>query len=300
MLSRFFRVFVAFLMMISPKLPNLIDLPGIPQGQEVNLEERFVLTWSDEFEGDLLDANKWQTEWWVTQRKGGYWHDDMVSVKDGNLIIKTQYFEQPLENPYLDKWGDIIDFDEFKEGWYSACINTDGKFEQTYGYFECRCILPKASGMWSAFWLMNEGVFNVDGSGQDGTEIDVFESMYYKDVKWGFGDAVSSNIHYDGYEDAHVSDTAGKWFANDPYEQFNTYGLEWNKNEYIFYINGVETNRLSTGGVSQNPEYLLLSCEVSGSDGIPTTKTGGVGKMSMNPGEVAEFIVDYVRVYQYK
>lgn len=300
MFAKFFRALVAFLMVISPTLPHTFGLPAIPSGQDLNLEERFVLTWSDEFDGDELDKTVWNTEWWVTMRKGGYWHEDMIDVKDGNLIITTAYFEEPLENRYEEKWGDVIDFEDYGAGWYSACITTMGAFEQTYGYYEVRCILPKSTGMWSAFWMMNEGVYNVDGSGQDGTEVDIFESMYYKDVVWGYGDAVVSGIHYDGYGDDHSGDSIGKWYANNPYEEYNTYGLEWNENEYIFYINGVETGRLSTGGVSQNPEYLLLSCEVAGENGVANADRHGTGKMSMEPGDTAEFIVDYVRVYQYK
>ncbi len=300
MFAKLLRIIVSILMIFSPTLPHVFDLPAIPSGQDLNLDERFELTWSDEFDGDELDRSVWQTEWWVTMRKGGYWHEDMVDVKDGNLIITTAYFDEPLENYYEEQWGDQIDFEEYGPGWYSACITTNGTFEQTYGYYECRCILPKSTGMWSAFWMMNEGVYNVDGSGKDGTEVDIFESMYYKDVFWGYGDAVISGIHYDGYGEGHNGDSINKWYANNPYEEFNTYGLEWNENEYIFYINGVETGRLSTGGVSQNPEYLLLSCEVAGENGVAYADRHGVGKMNMKPGDTAEFIVDYVRVYQYK
>ena len=300
MLSKVIRALVAVLMVISPALPQKLSLPAIPNGQDLELESRFELVWEDEFEGDKLDTTKWYYPWWETERKGGFWHEDMVSVKDGNLIITTAYFDEPLENKYLEAWGDKIDFKEYKPGWYSACITTNGTFEQTYGYFECRCILPKSAGMWSAFWMMNEGVFKVDGSGKDGTEVDIFESMYYKDKWWGAGDAVVTGIHYDGYGEDHKGDTIGKWFANNPYEEYNTYGVEWNENEYIFYINGVETGRLSTGGVSQNPEYLILSCEVAGANGIANADRHGTGKISMKPGDTAEFIVDYVRVYQHK
>ena len=300
MLSKIIRALVAVLMVISPNLPQKLSLPAIPSGQELELESRFELVWEDEFEGDSLDKSKWGFPWWETERKGGYWHEDLVSVKDGNLVITTAYYDEPLENYYYDKWHDRINFDDYKEGWYTGCIETRGKYEFCYGYYECRCILPKSSGMWSAFWMMNSGVSNVDGSGQDGTEVDVFESMYYKDVWWGAGDAIVTGIHYDGYGEDHKGDTIGKWFANNPYEEYNTYGVEWNENEYIFYINGVETGRLSTGGVSQNPEYLILSCEVAGANGIADADRNGVGKMSMDTDETAEFIVDYVRVYQYK
>lgn len=300
MLVKIIRALVAVLMVISPALPQKLSLPAIPNGQDLELDTRFELVWEDEFEGDSLDKSKWGFPWWETERKGGYWHEDLVSVKDGNLVITTAYYDEPLENYYYDNWHDRIDFDDYKEGWYTGCIETRGNYEFCYGYFECRCILPKSSGMWSAFWMMNDGVSNVDGSGQDGTEVDVFESMYYKDKWWGAGDAVVTGIHYDGYGEDHKGDTIGKWFANNPYEEYNTYGVEWTPDEYIFYINGVETGRLSTGGVSQNPEYLILSCEVAGANGVADADRHGVGKMSMDTDETAEFIVDYVRVYKYK
>jgi beta-glucanase (GH16 family) len=148
--------------------------------------------------------------------------------------------------------------------------------------------------MWSAFWMMNDDVTNVDGSGKDGTEVDVFESFYYKDNWWG-NDAISTGIHYDGYDEAtHHGEAVGKFFIeNNPYEEYNTYGVEWNENEYIFYINGVETFRTDFGGVSQNEEYLILSVEMRGENGIPSERENA-------PADSAKFVVDYVKVYQYK
>lgn len=301
MFSKFIYLFVAILMTISPSLPHFLSLPAIPNGQELNLNERFSLVWQDEFEGNSLDKTKWQYNWWETERKGGYWHEDMVKVEKGNLVITTAYYEDGLPMPEAYKgYFATRPHKEYKGGWYTGCITGQNKQDFLYGYYECRAILPKSTGMWSAFWMMNGDVENVDNSGKDGTEVDIFESMYYKDVWWGAGDAVVSGIVYDGYGKDTKNDSIGKWFANNPYEEFNTYGLEWNENEYIFYINDVETNRLSTGGVSQSPEYLLLSCEVAGENGIANADRHGTGKMSMQPGDTAEFIVDYVRVYQYK
>lgn len=300
-LSKIIRVLVSVLMAISPSLPHLFSLPAIPSGQNLELDSRFELVWSDEFEGDTLDKEKWSTNWWEIERKGGYWHDDMVAVKDGNLVITTAYFEQAPEIPDAYKgYFSTRPHKDYKSGWYTGCVTGQGKQDFLYGYYECRAILPKSTGMWSAFWMMNKNVEDVDGSGKDGTEVDIFESMYYKDVSWGAGDAVVSGIHYDGYGEEHKGDSIGKWFANNPYEEYNTYGLEWTPEEYIFYINGVETGRLSTGGVSQNPEYLILSCEVAGENGVANADSKGTGKMSMQPGDTAEFIVDYVRVYKAK
>ncbi len=300
MIKSILKILIALLMLINPQLPNALDLGRIPKGETVDMS-KFTLVWSDEFNGDSLDKTKWGSSWWVTERKGGYWHEDMVSVKDGNLIIKAQYMETPLENRYYDKWHEQINFKEYKAGWYTADITTQGKYEQLYGYFEVRCILPAATGMWGAFWMMNDQVVNVDGSGQDGTEVDVFESFYYKDYWWG-NDCITTGIIYDGYGKEIQNASIGKVFIeNDPYTEYNTYGVEWNKDEYIFYINGVETGRLSAGGVSQNPEYLLLSCEFAGENGIQHSDRHGTGKIELTPEEnwPAEFKVDYVRCYQY-
>ena len=265
--------------------------------KEIDLSD-FTLVWSDEFDGDTIDRDKWTFEWWVTMRKGGYWHEDMVSIEDGDLVIRTEYKDEALElkqGKYYD-WMDV-----YKPGYYSGQIMTRGQYEQLYGYFETRCILPAGSGIWSAFWMMNEGVYNEDGSGQDGTEIDIFESFDYQNY-WRGMDCVSTNLHFDGYKDAHQYEHVTRtWIENDPYKEYNTYGVEWNPDEYIFYINGKEIGRSTFGGVSQNPEYLILSVEVSGENGVPSYSRGGAGDIRKTPSEnwPCRFRVDYVRCYQY-
>ena len=69
--------------------------------------------------------------------------------------------------------------------------------------------------------------------------------------------------------------------------------MKWTPDEYVFYINGCETARTNRGGVSQNPEFLLLSIEIAGENGV----AGGKGDISKNIGGM-DFLVDYVRVYQ--
>ena len=266
--------------------------------KQIDLSD-FTLVWQDEFNGDKLDMSKWGFEWWVTTRRGGYWHEDMVSVKDGDLIIRTEYKDEPLEYRYNFKSDP---FHPYQSGYYTGEIITRDKYEQLYGYFETRCILPAGCGLWSAFWLMNSGVFNVDGDGRDGTEIDVFESFYYKDYAIG-RDYISSNLHFDGYNDGHqYHHVATPLIQGDPYKEYNTYGVEWNPDEYIFYINGKEYARSSFGGVSQKPEYLLLSVEVAGDNGVPSyNPKASSGDIRTTPSEnwPVDFRVDYVRCYQY-
>ena len=278
-----FKAIFSFLMSLIISFCVALDIPCYPMGQKVDMD-KFVLTFSDDFDAEL-DRSVWSGHYQygntTEARKGSYWNQNLASTKDGNLVIPIVY----LEDGMGDKGA----------GWYTAGIDTDSDapngFSQKYGYFECRCILPKGADIWSAFWLMNDGVYNPDGNGMDGTEIDIFESDCYGDF---MENAITSNLHFDGYGDAHQKHGATKFLLkNNPYEEFNTYGLEWNEDEYIFYINGVETFRTDYGGVSQNEEYLILSVEMKGENGIPSEREN-------LPAEGAEFIVDYVRVYQYK
>ena len=105
---------------------------------------------------------------------------------------------------------------------------------------------------------------------------------------------VSSNIHYDGYGEDHKSLGSHKFLVKgDPYSEFNTYGVEWNSDGYTFYINGVKSFSTDYGGASEVPEFLILSVETGGIDGVPEGDIlGGVDESA--------FVVDYVRAYQYK
>ena len=257
------------------------SLFGFSFGRPVRVDmDKFELVWSDEFNGDAVSADNWRgyvANGKTMVRKGGYWNSEMATVADGNLTIRTEYLDAgPDGGP---------------SGLYSYGMMTRGLYEQKYGYFECRCILPKGRQLWSAFWLSSPGMNDETDGGVNGAEIDVFESMYYWSLK---KNRVSSNIHVDGYGDA-LKSMGSRRFAvkGDPYKEFNAYGFEWNEDTYTFYINGVKTFSADWCGVSAVPEYLLLSVEVRGKDGAPLMD-------SLKGVDRSEFVVDYVRAYQYK
>lgn len=283
---------------------NKIDLSG------------YELTFEDNFDGDTLDTKVWTYCDDGGERRGGYWIDNAVSVKDSNLRIAVEYREDG----------------ELGSGWYTGAVESTAKgngatgFSQKYGYFEARCKVPKIYGAWAAFWLMpvNDFKDDVPGSGDDGSEIDIFESMYMYMKDPDYQNSVTHAVHIDGYGD-NLKSLGSKHFSMDGlYDTYHTYGLEWNENEYIFYIDGIETWRVSQtpdkedsskvyNNVSHVAEYIILSCEVSG-----TTKDGKVypGQEFNDKGELVtawsgslegndkntsyEFLVDYVKVYEKK
>jgi len=266
-------------------------IPHSPRGQKLDLS-KFELTWNDEFEGGSLDREKWLGHMGgrdnfregARRRRGGYWCLDLARVEGGMLHIPTVYSGEGIAGG--------------PPGYYTAGIDTRQAFRQKFGYFETRCKLPKGKGQWSAFWMFNEMVYNIDGAGRDGTEIDIYESPYYRHWLPLLKNAVTSNLHYDGYGKAQRMKNIGKFRVKDPYDSFHTYGLEWNENEYVFYIDGVESARSSFGGVSQNEQFLILSVEQAAN---AWERLGWAGYIRRNkPGALTDFVVDYVRVYQYK
>ncbi len=293
--------FVNFLIAVVVFLSSLLRVDaglGLnPTKKELNLDG-YRLVWSDEFKGDTLDKNKWNdnqnvdTLHWGAVRKGGYWHKDAISVDGENLRIGVKYVDEEQAAAY---GGD------YKAGWYTGYVTThlSNPADESnpdaflYGYFETRCILPAGEGLWSAFWMMNKGVYETENDGRDGTEVDVFESFGYERRPYKTQDNVAVNLHWNGYGDAHQHYHVGDFYANNPYEDYNTYGVLWTPEEYIFYINGRECARTDKGGVSQNPECLLLSVEIAGDNGVAR----GKGDITQN-GEDVCFVVDYVRVYQ--
>jgi len=267
-------------------LQGALRLPKTPKGQRLDLS-KFELTWSDEFEE--LNRDAWNPMPYFgdgpERNKGGVEYTALARVEDGMLHIPSVYSEQGIAGG--------------PPGYYGAWITTSHSFRQKFGYFEARCKLPKGVGLWGAFWMHNEQV-NKDGSAaRDGTEIDVFESPFYRHRLPLLKNMVSTNLHYGGYfNKTWRMKNIGKFRVKEPYDTFHTYGVEWNANEYIFYIDGIESGRSSFGGVSQSEQHLLLSVEHNTKPPDSWVWAGDARKNK--PGDMTDFVVDYVRAYQYK
>lgn len=240
----------------------------------------------DDFNGDSLDSTKWKLRTdsgeSCEKRRGGYWDKSELLVKDGCLHIRTEYKDGAMGS-----------------GFYTAAICTDGLFDHGYGYYEIRCILPKAQGLWASFWIQSNNM-RIPGKGTqgglNGAELDIFEAPNY--CKNGSAhDCIVSSIHVNGQAPLLRSKRIGFFPATQPYDHFNTYGLEWNDKEYIYYINRKETCRTSfLRGTSRVPEYMILSVEVCGRNAKPGIDWAGLITRNSKLLPV-DFVVDYVRVY---
>lgn len=267
------KIIASFLAVIELFGVVIFDTPVTPRGQSLDLSG-YSLVFEDEFEGDELDMSVWKHRN-PGKRRAGYKAESQVAVEDGNLILTAEYLEDG----------------EFGEGWYAADIALIERYKQ--GYFEIRCKCNDGGGFWSAFWIQAEHPYEAEYSkgGVGGAELDIFEANCWEDPL--SRNAVSQTIHcagVDGVQEGFQSEILGFFKGNDIYNEYNTYGLEWTEDEYIFYVNGVETRRSTFGnGVSQVMEEVIVSLEVP-----DESKLEGFDKETYS----TQFIVDYVKIYQ--
>ncbi len=269
--------FIAKLMVIIETISALLfGTPVQPAGAELDLTG-YELVFCDEFEGSELDTEAWFTRG-NGARRSGYNAASQVSVHDGNLYLTGEY----LENG------------EYGKGWYAGAVALNQKYKN--GYFEIRCICSSGGGYWSAFWLQADAPYTpeISQGGIGGAEIDIFEAMDYNNPI--NRNAVLHTIHCSGMQGDTSgelnTDRLGRFYGNNICEEYNTYGLKWTEQEYIFYVNGVETTRSTwADGVSTVPEQLIVSLE------IPAELDDIVFK---DKNYKTEYIVDYVKIYQTK
>lgn len=251
----------------------IFDTPVTPRGETLDLTG-YNLVFADEFDYDTLDTNVWEYRA-SGERRGGFNAESQVEIRDGNMVLTAEY----LENG------------EYGEGWYTAMV----KLKERYckGYFEIRCIVNEEPEFWSAFWIQADAPYDsaVSKGGVGGAEIDIFESSNTANKK--DKNSVTHAIHcagVDGVVEDFQSERLGAFYGNDIYNEYNTYGLEWTDEEYIFYVNGVETRRSSFGnGVSQVEEDVIVSLEIPNEEALAELEKGTYK---------TEFIVDYVKIYQ--
>lgn len=241
-----------------------------PYGQEIDLTG-YQLVFCDEFNGTELNTDVWYTRG-NGARRSGYNGASQVKVEDGKLVITGEYLDG-----------------EYGEGWYAAAVALKQKY--TKGYFECRCICNDCNDYWSAFWLQGNHPYDheLSAGGTGSAEIDIFEAMSHDSILPNNRNTITQTVWCNGFDDdaEHLDKCSVTAIGDDIFHKYNTYGLEWTDEEYIFYVNGKETFRTAFGnGVSTDLEEVIVSLEIPESG------------ITMDKSEKTEFIVDYVKIWQ--
>lgn len=254
------------------KLPDWV-------GKGPPVEGNWKMTFSEEFEGETLDATKWRIyapNYWD---KISRFSKDNVQLRDGNAVL---IFEKKA-GPHNDD-PDHVRHNNYTTGY----LDTYGKWVQKYGYFEARMKLPEAPGLWPAFWLMpDRGVdagpqWKRQDIGNGGMEFDIMEYL----TGWG-PHRFTTAFHYDGYGKDHKATGAGVHTGRDE-EGYITTGLLWLPGLAVVYNNGKEVARWETDRISDVESNIIFTHVAGGWDNEPLDD-------KKLPGY---FEIDYVRVWQ--
>ena len=159
--------------LISLLFIGAITLPSV-------LAWKWVQVWSDEFDGNQVDRNKWHYD----TGNGGWGNNELEFYTDRpqNSFVQDGFLHiQALREDYGGSQ------------YTSARMNTAGHYSVLYGKFEMRAKLPYGQGIWPAFWLLGENI------GQKGWpacgEIDIME-LIGKDPN-----NIHSSLHASGHDE---------------------------------------------------------------------------------------------------
>ncbi len=269
---------------------------------------RWKLVWRDEFEGDEVDATKWdfdigngffdyRTHTWIA----GWGNEEL------------QYYTREPENVFVK--SSLLTIRAMKEslhgcGYSSARLKTrtrDGTslFSKLYGKVSIRAKVPHGKGLWPALWMLPQD--DKYGGWAASGEIDLMEIVGEKPHE------VLSSIHFGSVFPERSLVTHVHPLPNgSTVADWHVYSVEWEPGEIRFYVDETPTHTLSfwwscsltkgeAGIVPKRPAdinawpapfdqpfYMVMNVAVGGNfPGVPNAQT-------QFP---AELVIDYVRVY---
>lgn len=238
------------------------------------------LVWSDEFDGESVDLEKWKFETgahgWGNNEWQNYTDGANSTVSDGLLKI-TAKREGPAQ----------------KVGSYtSSRMNSKESF--TYGRMEIRAKIPthRGNGLWPALWMLGSNIGEIGWP--DCGEIDIMEYVSYAPNEFHFTVHSKANNHVLG-----TQVTSGPLPLETIEEEFHNYGILWTENYLKFYLDSIDNVKLTFNRPSNptqdnwpfdKPFYFLMNIAVGGNWGGQQGVNDGIFPSTME--------VDYVRVYQ--
>jgi beta-glucanase (GH16 family) len=275
--------------------------------------EGYTLVFSDEFDGEQLDRNRWCTRYIYGGGATPQVRDPVCQVRGGGSMDWLNDEKQR----YVDFNVDKLPLHEVKDGvltliatmtgktagapFQSAMIRSKREFRPdatTSLYITARVKLPNVRGTWPAFWI-NSGP-NEEGKLAWPPEIDIFEAALNekedRENMLHVGTVISSAPRK--LLDSHPAFNRQwrNYVARESLrERWIETAIEWSENQVCYVIEGVramceEYEWRHRSGRLAPPGHLLLNLAIGGQwagrHGIATEKFP------------ARFSVDYVRVYE--
>jgi hypothetical protein len=245
------------------KDPDIIWYLKVKDSKKFDVLKRRELTFSDEFDKEKLDTDKWLTNY--------YWGDKLLKDRysvESDLQAYTEKDNFELRNSFLKiitkqqkvnskVWSASHGFRPKEFGYTSGLINSATSFRQKYGIFSAKVKLGDPSAR-NACWMLSDKIT---------PHIDICRTTKGK-------------VWFDMFtNDGKSSKTSlGSRYAND----YFIYTLEWTSDRLVWKINGVDVFQ-QTSNIPQEAMYINFA--------------GGLEK-PINGTTAME--IDWVRVYQVK
>jgi len=214
------------------------------------IDSDFELVFSDEFDGDTLDSNKWNTrlpwgpdvtingelQYFIdTQNNPDFGHDPFIMTGDTLAITPIVTPDETLE-------------DANNKPFLSGAITSRESFNMTYGYVEARLKVSSGIGKLSTFFLFHQW------AALNAPEIDILEFL------GEFPEVSYQTYHYRDERDGVTTRSSPTMFqVNEgvPYDDdYHVFSVLWDPELVVWFIDDVEILRLSGPEVSRQAMYI--------------------------------------------
>lgn len=258
--------------------------PTTTTTQVINMHD-WVNVFSDDFNGNKLDAHKWVTcyDWRQPSESGctnsgnfeqEWYTPQQVTVQNGSAVLTA--INDPITvttnsgpKTYLYRSGMIS----------TGRPNAQGqvKWSATYGYYEARLKFDGGQGVWPAFWLLP-----IDRSWPP--EIDVMEFL---------GNDPTHILLTSHWKDASGQPQKDSSIIQGPdfTTGWHTYAVNWQPNSITWYVDGMLQKTVTGIEVPHQPMEIILNLAIGG------TLPGNANATTLFPRTLQ---IDYVRVYERK
>jgi beta-glucanase (GH16 family) len=233
------------------------------------------IIWHDEFDGTELNLKNWTFDiggnGWGNQELQAYTNrPENVRLEEGMLVVEAR------------REDELVGGREYS----SARIKTQGLHAWQYGRIEARLKLPFGQGIWPAFWMLGDNLYQKGWPAAG--EIDVMEFIGREP------DLIYATVHAPGYSGGDGVGSSLTASTEALRNDFHVYAIEWEENEIRWYFDDQQYFKITPEDVPDewifdHPFFIILNLAVGGRwPGYPDDTT-----------EFPQFLyVDYVRVYQ--
>jgi len=176
-----------------------------------------------------------------------WYQSDDILLSDEKLVLRAQ------RRPRTSSDGTLYQYTSgmISSGRHTKDTSAPAGLVYQYGYVETKAKVPAGQGLWSAFWMLPD-------NNESKPEIDILE------ILGDNPDTLHMAFHYRTPEENRVREK-DIWVGPDFSADWHIFGLDWQPEALIWYVDGVERWRYTdTERIPDRTMYLLVNLAVGG------------------------------------